>query len=262
MILGLKTPPRVGLALGGGAARGAAHIGVIKVLLDNKIPIDYVAATSTGALIGALFCAGMSIEDIVRAARAIHWGQLTRVTFSKTGPISSEAIEHFIVKRVGRVTFDQLKIPLWVIAGDLKTFQEVVIKEGDVAKAVSASGAVSGVYTPVKWGNYLLVDGGTVNNVPADQVRRMGANLVIASDAVPSAVWDREPENVVQVIDRTLDMVFKQLARPKRDTADFVLEPVKTAIGSLELDKTDVLIQMGEEETKKIIPALLKKLGR
>src|SRR3989338_7357965 len=255
-----KKKKKVGLALSGGAARGIAHIGVLKVLSENQIHIHYISGTSAGALIGSLFAAGIKIEEMIEAAHELWWGDFARFIVHLHGPIASQAVEDFIIKKIGKIHFNQLKIPLWIIAADLLSGEEIVLKEGEVAKAVSASTAFAGVYTPVAIGQHLLVDGCLVNNVPVNRVQQMGATLTIACDVVPQVMLSRKPSHVLEVIDRSIDIGVKNLSKKISDTADFVLEPVKTSVFSLELDKADALIKMGEEAALKIILQLKREL--
>jgi len=239
---------KVGLALGGGVARGIAHIGVLKVLTENNIPIDFLSGTSSGSLIGALFAAGMSPSSLEKAATRLGWFRFVRIVFKKHGAASTDEIKRFIIKNIGNVKFSELNIPFGVVAADLLTGKEVFIKEGNVADAVAASCAFPGVFCPIKSGSHLLVDGGLYNNVPSSVVKSMGADFVIAVDVVPGGVLENEPENALQIFGRALDIVQKKISEEGRSLADLLIEPkIPENIWHIDFDKAKKLIAVGEE---------------
>ncbi len=179
---------KIGLVLGSGAARGLAHIGVIKGLLKAGVRIDYVAGTSIGALIGGLFASGMSVEQMEEIACNTDWRSMTRL-FKPANPfrgiIGSNAIQDFIEALVGKTEFRDLKIPFNCIATNLLDGEEIVLESGYLAEAIMASLSVPALFRPVMYrGNY-LVDGGLVNPLPVDTVRKMGAETIIAVNVTP-----------------------------------------------------------------------------
>lgn len=181
-----REPPRIGLALSGGGVRGLAHIGVLKVLTEVGIPIHCVAGTSAGGLIGALFAAGMSPQEM--EAEALRMANPRRILpflnrrLPFRGILSSQKVMEYLESLLGDVTFDRLPIPLAVVAVDLNTGRKVILREGRVADAVRATIALPGLLAPVEWGEMLLVDGGLIDNLPADAARQMGASRVVAVD--------------------------------------------------------------------------------
>ncbi|MCX8066666.1 MAG: patatin-like phospholipase family protein [Anaerolineae bacterium] len=181
-----RRPPRVGLALSGGGVRGLAHIGVLKVLTDAGIPIHCVAGTSAGGLIGALFAAGMTPqkmeEEALRMASPRRILPFLNRGLPFRGLLSGQKVYEYLEFLLGDVTFDQLRIPLAVVAVDLNTGQKVVLREGRVVDAVRATIALPGLLSPVERDGQLLVDGGLVDNLPADAARQMGAEKVVAVD--------------------------------------------------------------------------------
>ncbi|MCS7283363.1 MAG: patatin-like phospholipase family protein [Anaerolineae bacterium] len=181
-----RRPPRVGLALSGGGVRGLAHIGVLKVLTDAGIPIHCVAGTSAGGLIGALFAAGMTPqkmeEEALRMASPRRILPFLNRGLPFRGLLSGQKVYEYLEFLLGDVTFDQLHIPLAVVAVDLNTGQKVVLREGRVVDAVRATIALPGLLSPVERDGQLLVDGGLVDNLPADAARQMGAEKVVAVD--------------------------------------------------------------------------------
>jgi len=177
-----KRGKKIGLALGGGSVRGLAHIGVLKVFEKERIPIDYIAGTSIGALIGASYSSGLSAQRIEQLALTAKLKELIDFTEPKTGFIAGKKIEKYIRKITAHKEFSELDIPLRVVATDLANGEKVVFREGDVAKAVRASISLPGVFSSVKIGKKELIDGGMVDPVPVDVVKKMGADIIIAVD--------------------------------------------------------------------------------
>jgi len=173
---------KIGLALGSGSARGFAHIGVLAILEEHGIRPDYVAGTSIGAAIGALYCSGMSPEYMKRLAITTEWQDLLDFTIPKTGMIEGNNVEEYIQSLTDNCRFADLRIPLSVVATDIRNAHKVVFTDGNVAKAVRASISIPGVFSPVYIDSHELVDGGLVDPCPIDVVRKMGADIVIAVD--------------------------------------------------------------------------------
>jgi NTE family protein len=185
-----QQPPKIGLALGGGGARGLAHIGVLRVLEREGIPIQCIAGTSMGGLIGALYLAGLSVDDIeteaMRLSRLKELVKLVDPHLPTRGLLKGRRIYNYMSVRLGGLSFSDLRLPLAMVAVDLVSGREVVLNQGSVASAVRATISVPGVFAPVELGTLRLVDGGVLNNVPADVARRLGAQVVIAVDVLPS----------------------------------------------------------------------------
>jgi len=173
---------RIGLALGAGSARGFAHIGVLSILEKHGIRPDFVSGTSIGAAVGALYCSGMSPEYLKRLAISTEWQDLLDFTIPKTGVIAGNKVEEYIQALTNNCKFTDLRIPLRVVATDIKNAHKVVFSQGNVAKAVRASISIPGVFSPVIIDSRELVDGGLVDPIPIEVVRNMGADIVIAVD--------------------------------------------------------------------------------
>jgi NTE family protein len=239
---------KIGLVLGGGVARGIAHIGVLKAVQKYKIPVEYIAATSSGAIAAAAFAAGMDVKLIEEIGESIRWGKIIRFSFFRPGFISGKAIEELIVKHIGNKQFSELKIPMSVIAADLVTGQTVVINRGSVAKGVSASSAFPGIFAPEEVNQRFVVDGGIANNLPVDVVKRMGANFVIASDVIPSEPVHYIPSDPFRVFSRSLDIVLHKLSIEQRKKADILIEPqYEVDIYPFDLNRVKVMIAAGEK---------------
>jgi NTE family protein len=250
---------KIGLALGGGVARGIAHIGVLKIFEKHKLPIKCLAATSSGAIIAAAYAAGLETRLIEEIALRISWGKLLKITFFKPGFIASEAIEEMLIQYLGDLKFSDLKLPLAVVAADLKSGAEVVIKAGRVARAVTASSAVPGIFAPVELDGKFLVDGGLGNNLPVDVVKQLGANYCVAVDVVPSRPVRNLPADAFQAYGRAFDIVMHKLSVINRQNADLLIEPtlgIDEDIWHLDVSKAKKLIAAGEQAAQAVINRL------
>ena len=175
---------KLGIALGSGSSRGFAHIGILRVFEDENIPIVYIAGTSIGAYIGAIYSAG-AIKELEEFILSLDWKKLFRyydLRLSKSGIFSGKKIMELLEMVLDGKNFEELYIPFSCVAVDIKRAKEVVFKSGDILKAIRASLSMPGVFTPVEYGDMLLVDGGIMNPVPVDIVKSMGADIVIAVD--------------------------------------------------------------------------------
>ncbi len=183
--------PKIGLALGGGGARGLAHIGILKVLAREGIPIDVITGTSMGGIVGSLYAAGKSTEEI--EAEALKRGDIGQIyklidlRFMGAGLLKGNRIKKLLAEMLGaETTFADLRLPFAVVTVDYNSGREVVLKEGSVVEAVRATMSVPGIFEPVKLEGYQLVDGGVLDNVPVDVARELGAEKVIAVDVLPN----------------------------------------------------------------------------
>lgn len=179
----------IGLALGSGAARGLAHIGVLKVLEEAAIPISYVAGTSIGAFIGALYAAGVPIQQMEKTLCDLDWRALTRVLapiLPTSGLLDSKKVANFMAELLPVKTFEELSIPLAVTATDVESGEALVIHQGSLLQGLHAATAFPGIFTPALWRGRFLVDGGLCNPVPADVAYSMGAQRVIGVSAIPA----------------------------------------------------------------------------
>ena len=183
----MEARKRIGLALGGGAVRGFAHIGVIQVLLREGIPIDCVAGTSVGSIIGAAYCTGMPLDEIITASKKINWRNIVRPHWGTDGIVSFRGIRTLIDEMFDTPTFEGLQTPFAAVATDIDADVGVVISQGKVAPAVEASCSVSGLVAPVEWNGMRLADGIFVNAVPVSVVKEMGADYVIGVDVFKPA---------------------------------------------------------------------------
>ena len=184
----IRSSPKLGLALGSGAARGLAHIGVLKALEDAGIPLDLIAGTSMGAFIGALYAADVPIHRIEETARGIDWKSLTRLldpVIPTSGLIDGKKMLAFMAELLPVRTFEELSLPLAITATDIETGEAIIIKQGDLLEALRAGLAFPGIFSPARFGSRFLVDGGLCHPVPIDVARNLGADRVIGVCAIP-----------------------------------------------------------------------------
>ncbi len=254
-----KRAAGLGLALGGGFARGLAHIGVLKVLEENNIPVRCLAGTSIGSIIAGAYASGVSLEEMTARGRKIRWRDFGQWTFSRMGFASNQRLE-VLVKSFFRATrFEDLKLPLAILASDLVRARAVVFTSGELTLAVRASCAYPGLFLPVNHNGRVLVDGMLVSGVPTRAVADLGATVVVAvvlNNLMPPAM----PKSVVEVLGRSFS-IAQQTAEPLwRRHADIVIEP---DVGKYSWDDfacADELIAAGERAMRAALPKLRRLL--
>jgi NTE family protein len=248
--------PRIGLALSGGAARGIAHVGVLRALEENAIPIDAIAGASAGALIGGAYAAGLSIAQLEAMARKFRWRHTSRFSFSRLGLQSNARMEKFLHVHLPTARFEQLRIPFAAMVMDLHSGTLVVMRDtGDLAFAIRASTCIPGLYVPVRDGDgRQLVDGGLVANLPIRQTRKLGADIVIGVDLnADGATFFDQPRTILGVMARTFVAVERVVSHQERAEAELIIVP---RIGHIRWDQTrrgDELIKIGYDAAMKSI---------
>lgn len=275
-------PRHVGLALGGGAARGAAHIGVLEVLREHAIPIHCVVGTSAGAVAGGLFAAGVEPAQMADAMQGLRWGHISSLSFPTVhleslrrgalnlaamalplGILDLDRLMDFLGEILGSdLHFSQLPIPFAAIATDIASGEMVVMNDGPVAPAIRASCAIPGIFTPIRRNGRLLIDGGAVNNLPVTVARLLGAEYVIAVDLLP---WDhahpKEPGNIVELSLMALYSLVRatQMESPR---ANLTLQPAISHIRLMDMGAAPELIEAGRAAAEAAMPQILQALGR
>jgi NTE family protein len=255
-----KRRPRVGLALGGGFARGIAHIGVLKALSAAKIPIDCIAGTSVGALIAAAYATGVPLEKMQRRAVATRFADFGKWRLSRMGFASNERLERYLYQISLFTRFEQTEIPLAIAATDLGSGEAVYFTEGEIGPALRASCAYPGLFLPVEHQGRILVDGFLAAPVPVDAVKRMGADFVIAV-WLESAGKGEQPDNMVEVISRSFAIMQRSADARWRRKADAVIEPDVFHFGWDDFLQTPQLIAAGEAATRSAIPKIRAALA-
>ena len=260
--------PKVALVLGGGAARGFAHIGVIRALEQEKIPIDLVVGTSVGSLIGAIYAYDRSSFELEWTAFALEkddifdYGLLT--AFTGMGAAKGEKLEAFIKSKVPATNIENLKIPFAAVATDLNRGARVVLDTGSVGRAVRASSALPGVFQPVEHQGKLLVDGGLIDNVPVSVAREKGADIVIAVD-IGKQVSNFNIADIIDVLFQSITIMSAENAKVRKQEANILIAPNIGEVGMLDFTQKKRCMQAGIEATQKMMPeikAVIEAWGR
>ena len=243
--------PRVALALGGGAARGLAHIGVVSTLLEHGIGIGAIAGTSAGSLIGALAASGMDASQMREVALSVSWRSLVSLPrkLPLLGLLDTGRLESFIAKLIGDRSIDELETPFAAVATDIASGKEVVLTEGAVSTAVQASCSIPGMFAPVELDGAMLVDGGLINEVPGDVAARLGDELpVVGVFLNRERTLLERPESVLGVLYNSFEIAVDPRGRqPGIEAVTVLISPEVDDIGYHELDRAEELIERGEQ---------------
>lgn len=254
-------PPKVALVLGGGAARGFAHIGVIKALEAQGIVPDMVVGTSAGSVVGVLYAAGLDGFALQKLALGMQEAMVTDWTLPNRGVLKGEALQNFINENVKNRSLQQLARPVGVVATDLASGEMIVFRRGDAGMAVRASSAVPGVYQPVQINEREYVDGGLTSPVPVQSARAMGADFIIAVDI--SSVGRRgRLSGTLDVLLQTFAVMGQAIARHELAEADVVIRPRTAAVSSTSFDDRHLAILEGEKAVAAVMTELKTKLAK
>jgi len=258
-----KKVPKLGLALGGGAARGFAHIGVIQVLEENGIKPDMVVGTSAGSVVAAFYASGKTGAQLQWLADTMDESQLTdwTVPFLSRGMLRGEALGRYINSQLNGAKIEDLKMPLGIVATDLQNGDGILFRRGDIATAVRASSAVPSVFEPVHIGNKDYVDGGLVSPVPVRYARQMGADIVIAVD-ISSRPEDAKTTDMLKVLLQTFSIMGKSISQLEMAQAEVVVRPAMPDVGSAEFAARKKSIEAGRAAMKLAMPALKAALAK
>jgi NTE family protein len=256
-----KPPLKIALALGGGAARGFAHIGVIKALEAQGIVPDMVVGTSAGSVVGALYASGMSGFDLQKVALEMEEEMVADWTLPNRGVLKGEALQDFINQRVKNLTIQKMPKPLGVVATDLQSGEAVLFRYGNTGMAVRASSAVPGMFQPVEISGRDYVDGGLTSPVPAKSARAMGADFVIAVDISNVSRRDRLV-GTLDVLLQTFTIMGHAISLHELEDADVVIRPKTTAVSSTDFGGRHLAILEGEKAAAAIMPELKARLAR
>jgi NTE family protein len=253
----VKHPPRIGIALGGGAARGFAHVGVLQVLEENGIHPDLVVGTSAGSLVAALYASGHSGRDLQHVAETMDEAALTDWTLPifNRGMFRGEALARYVDVEVGHRLIEQMPMKLGIVATNLATGEGVLFQRGDTGTAVRASSAVPAVFLPVHIGSQDYVDGGLVAPVPVHYARQMGADLVIAVD-ISAAPEGNHASDTLQVLLQTFTIMGKSINRYELDDADLVVRPALVGYASTDFVARAKAIAAGRAAMQSLLPQL------
>ncbi len=250
--------PKVGLALAGGFARGIAHIGVLRAFRDAGVPIDCVAGTSVGALIGAGFCAGVPLEKMEEIGQTTNFADFGRWTPSWLGLATNQRMEKYLARMTDATTFEELKIPLTISATDINAGVTIYYSSGAIAPPLRASCAYPGLFVPIQYEGRTLVDGFLTAPVPVDGALLLGADIVIAVYLEAGGIDN--PRTAVDIISRSFNIIQKHTDISWRQQADVIVEPDVKSFAWDDFTKTPELIAEGEAAATKVLPEILAAL--
>ena len=251
---------KLGLALSGGGTLGIAYIGVFRAFNEAGIKFDYVAGTSVGSLMAAIYSAGIDLNHVAERARNLKPKDILthRIPLLPSKPDRLMEQTRQVLEGKG---FADLKVPFTAVAVDIITGEEVHFQEGDLPRVIAASCAVPGIFHPVEIGNYRLYDGGLRNNIPADVVRKMGADIVITVDANPKRGYGTTSEHYIELMKASLRILMKANSLNGYIQSDYVLKLDLSKFSSVKVDGAEEMIKIGYETAKAQMPEILKTLG-
>lgn len=253
---------KIGLALGGGGTRGIGHIGALMAFEELGIKFDYIAGTSSGSIIGALYAFGKTPEEIKEIAKGIKKNELTRGSIPFLKPAKSERLENTLNKIFGDITvFSELKIPFCAVCTNLKTGKEVDFDYGNLSKVLSASCAVPAIFTPVIYEGMHLIDGGLRNNVPADIVKKMGANVVFAVDVNHLRGKGTDSLSTISILSQTIGIIMQSKIDQTMEDAELIFKPALETFSPLKFEYIDEMIKIGYDTVMANKAKIQKMLG-
>lgn len=261
--------PKIGLALGSGAARGLAHLGVLKALEEDNVPIDVISGTSMGAVVGGLYASGLTVGRMADFAREFggktiaYWMDPT--FFRKGGLLKGDRIEQALGELVGPLSFKDLKVPFYAVASDLSTGNEVIFSEGELVRAIRASFAVPGIFAPVKYRDSWLVDGALTDPIPTKILRDVKCGFIIAVNVctLPGKedIVSEDNPSIADVMMQVLSITQQKLSEPCMKLADINIIPDVGNYNWTSFAKTDELIDVGYRAAKMAMPAIKRRLS-
>ncbi len=266
-----KSKKKIGLALGGGGARGIAHIGVLKVLEKNGIKPDFIAGTSIGAFIGACYCLGMTAEELEKEVKRLGnkrkiFSDFLDFSSPRKSILKGKKLKKYFNNFLGKdLKFGDLKIPLQIVSTDLGTGEEVIIKRGRVVNAIMSSVCVPGIFPPIEMGGRYLIDGGVVNPVPIDVAKSMGSDFVIGVDLISNSKGKIKDTGAVSVLFQAYEIIRRQAMNFKTahcsKEAISISPKLNSAGYAFKFYDLEKFIESGEEATKEVIEEIRKKIN-
>lgn len=259
----VQTKPRavIGLALGGGASKGFAHIGIIKVLRENGIPVKVVTGTSAGSIVGSLYASGMSPDRLELEAEILGKTDLVDLTLSTSGFIKGEKLQNYINQKVGNRQIQQFPIKFAAVATNFETGRAVAFNTGNAGQAVRASASIPNVFQPVTIGSYQYVDGGLSQPVPVSAAKKQGANFVIAVD-ISARPTKGVSKGFFSYLDQTLNVMSTSALQNELGQANIVIKPQVLDLGAVGgFDQKKRAIEMGEQAARAALPEIKRKLA-
>lgn len=258
-----KAEPKVALVLGGGSAKGFAHVGVLRALEKEKIPIHMIVGTSVGSLIGGIYASNPDSFQLEWTAFKINRGDILdySVVSSKMGPVQGAKLEAFVEQNAKVKLVEATKIPFYPVATDLNTGETVTLERGSLAKAIHASSAIPGIFVPVAFGNRTLVDGGVTSNIACEVARSKGANVIIAVN-LQKDIKDGDITSVIDVIAQSIAIMMHVNSKTKLSYADVILEPDTKGISMFDFSQKKTLMEEGIKATERAMPKIKALVGK
>ncbi|RJQ40903.1 MAG: patatin-like phospholipase family protein [Nitrospiraceae bacterium] len=260
-------PAKIAVVLGAGASKGFAHIGVLKVLESNKIPVHMIIGTSAGSFVGSLYAYGYNAFELQKLSFSIEKGDVADLTIPDNGFIKGEKLEAYINRILKNTPLEKLKIPFYAVATDIQSGKEVVFGTGNTGTAVRASCSIPGIFRPVNISGKVYVDGGVVSPVAVDAAKRLGADIVIAVD-IAGDIDSSRPEGTIETILQSITIMYSKLAAIQLSKADVVIKPKVGYISSGDFSKRHEAVLEGEKAAIEALPKIqeivnkLKQEGR
>jgi len=255
-----EKPPKVALVLGAGASKGFAHIGVLKVLQSNKIPIHMIVGTSAGSFVGSLYAYGYDAYQLHRMSLALEKSDIIDFTVPDNGFIKGEKLEKYVNSALRYAPMESLRIPFFAVATDIQRGEEVIFGTGNTGTAVRASCAIPGIFKPVPISGRFYVDGGVVSPVAVNVARLYGADIVIAVD-ISSGIDESVPQGTIETLLQSIDIMYSRIASVQLQKADVVIRPNVMHIGSSDFSKRHEAILEGEKAANEALPRILQILS-
>ena len=252
---------KVAVVLGAGASKGFAHIGVLKILEANRVPIHMVVGTSVGSFIGSLYAYGLNAYQLQQLSMGIEKGDIVDITIPDNGFIKGERLAGYVNRILRDTPIEKLKIPFYAVATDITRGEEVVFGTGNTGTAVRASCSVPGIFQPVRIASGTYVDGGVVSPVAVQAARKYGADLVIAVD-ISSPMQGSSPTGTMETILQSVDVMYSRIAANQISGADVIIRPNIRNIGSSDFSKRHEAILEGEKAALQALPAILEKIAQ
>ncbi len=249
-------PAKIALVLGAGSSKGFAHVGVLKILESNKIPIHMIVGTSAGSVVGSLYAYGMDAFSLQKLSFSVQKDDIVDVLYlPSNGFIKGEKLEEFINKTVNYTPMEKLKIPFYAVATDLENGQEMIFGKGNTGTAVRASCSIPGIFRAVRISDRIYVDGGVVSPVAVEAARRLGADVVIAVD-ISSTIDRTQPEGTIDTILQSINIMYSKLGSIQVCKADVIIKPKVAYIGSADFSKRHEAILEGEKAAIEALPQI------
>ena len=256
-----QKPARIALVLGAGSSRGFAHIGVLKILEANKIPVHMVIGTSAGSFVGSLYAYGFTSFQLQKMAHSLDKNEIIDLTVPDNGFVKGERLEEYINAMVKNTPLEKMRIPFYAVAANIQNGQETVFSRGNTGTAVRASCSIPGIFRPVKIDGKMYVDGGVVSPIAVDAARRLGADIVIAVD-ISADIDARQPEGTIETILQSIGIMHSKISVAQLARADVVIRPKVGRIGSADFEKRlDAMIE-GEKAAIEMLPHIQTIIAR